>query len=219
MKNLKIEFCNFELEYTNKDKEYIDNVIQILNDKSEEVMNFFELKNLSRKVKIKFWDNVEEYRNFFNKSLKKYNKMIPDWEVARATNTLNECRIDILSLGEARKCRGHANDSVENLIQIIVHEFVHICHFEYNNHTSTMTWFMEALATNLAGQNNCKKLTCTLQEIVTEMPTNYGNYYLLGKYLLENYDKSQVLELAKNKELLEKSTEDIYNNTLKSIGE
>lgn len=83
MKNLKIEFCNFELEYTNKGKEYIDNVIQILNDKSEEVMNFFELKNLSRKVKIKFWDNVEEYRNFFNKSLKKYNKIMPDWEVAR----------------------------------------------------------------------------------------------------------------------------------------
>lgn len=175
MKNLKTEFCNFELEYTNKDKEYIDKVIQILNEKSEEVMDFFELKNLSKKVKIKFWNNVEEYKNFFNKSLKKYNKIIPDWEVARATNTLNECRIDILSLGESRKCRGHDNDSVENLIQIIVHEFVHICHFEYNNHTSTMTWFTEALATNLAGQNNCKKLICTLQDIMTETPKEEEN--------------------------------------------
>lgn len=54
---------------------------------------------------------------------------------------------------------------------------------------------------------------------MTETPTNYGNYYLLGKYLLENYDKSQVLELAKNKDLLEKSTEDIYNNTLKNMKE
>lgn len=219
MENLKIEFHDFELEYTNEDKEYIDNVIQTLNEKSKEIIKFFELKNLRRKVKIKFWDDVEEYRDFFNESMKKINKTIPDWEVGRAVNNMEECRIDILSLAEARKCRGHTNDSIENLIQIIVHEFVHICNFEYNNHMPSMSWFTEALATNLAGQNNCGKLTCTLQEIMAETPTNYGNYYLLGKYLLENYDKSQVLELAKNKDLLEKSTEDIYNNALKNMKE
>ena len=65
-------------------------------------MHFFNLERLERKVFIKLWDNLNEYRNFFNERMKEYNKKVPEWEVGRSISNFEECRIDLLNLEETK---------------------------------------------------------------------------------------------------------------------
>ena len=206
----KITFVYFEIEYSKKDTEEIQLIANKLKDKYLDIMHFFNLERLERKVFIKLWDNLNEYRNFFNERMKEYNKKVPEWEVGRSISNFEECRIDLLNLEETKKCRGHQNDTIDSLIKVCIHEFVHTCHYTYNGNKDAMTWFSEALATNLSNQYENLYFNCSLNDIL-DGKANYINYYSMGKYLIDNCDKNYILELAKNKELLEKDTADIYD--------
>ena len=148
--------------------------------------------------------------------MKNYNKKVNDWEVGRAINNQKECRIDLLCLSERKKCKGHADDTIDNLLKVTIHEFTHICHFEYCNHRPSMIWFNEALATNLSNQYDTLDINCSLEDIL-KGKAYYSNYYVMGKYLLDNYDKNHILELSKNKDLLEKETEKIFIHTVEYV--
>lgn len=213
-----IDFDYFEIKYSDKDIEYIQLIIQELKVKYLDIMKFFNLEKLERKVLIKFWDNLDEYRNFFNERMKKYNRKVQAWEVGRSTNNSKECRIDLLCLDEIRKCQGHQNDTTESLIKLCLHEFVHTCHFAYNGNSESMTWFNEALATNLSNQYENPYFNCSLEDILNGK-ARYVNYYSMGRYLIDNCDKDYILELAKNKQLLENDTTTIYNQALQYIGQ
>ena len=206
----KITFVYFEIEYSKKDTEEIQLIANKLKDKYLDIMHFFNLERLERKVFIKLWGNLNEYRNFFNERMKEYNKKVPEWEVGRSISNFEECRIDLLNLEETKKCRGHQNDTIDSLIKVCIHEFVHTCHYTYNGNKDSMTWFSEALATNLSNQYENLYFNCSLNDIL-DGKANYINYYSMGKYLIDNCDKNYILELAKNKELLEKDTADIYD--------
>lgn len=212
----KINFDYFEIEYSDKDTDYIHLIIQELKSKYLDIMKFFNLEKLDRKVSIKFWNNLIEYRTFFNNKMKKYNRTVQEWEVGRSTNNSKECRIDLLCLDERKKCQGHQNDNINNLIKVTIHEFVHTCHFAYNGNNNSMIWFAEALATNLSDQYENLYFDCSLEDIL-QGKTNYINYYTMGRYLIDNFSKDYILELAKNKELLEKDTINIYYQTLEYV--
>lgn len=209
-----ITFDSFEIIYG--DKEYIELVIEQFKNKYLDIMKFFNLEKLERDVSIKFWNSLDKYRTFFNERLKKYNTYVKDFETARSTINSNECRIDVLCLDERKKCKGHENDTVDRLIKVILHEFVHICHFTYSGNSSSMIWLLEALATNLSNQYDYLCINCSLEDILNGK-AKYINYYSMGKYLLDNYDKDYILELAKNKKLLEDNTPNIYNCTVKYV--
>lgn len=208
----KITIPYFDIEYTNQDQEYIELIINCLNDNYLEIMQFFNLSKLEKTVHIKFWNSITEYHTFFNEKLKIKNRSVPAWETVRATINSQEWRIDLLSL-EEEKSQGHENDTISNLMKVILHEFVHICHMAYINYSETMLWFAEALATALTNQyGDTFQITCS-QEDIFNGTAKYSNYYAMGKYLISNYDKEYILELAKDKELLTKTTANIYNET------
>ena len=216
---MKQEFDMFEIEYTESDLEYIDDLIKYFKNNYKNIMNFFHLKEFSKKVKIKFWDSKEEYINYFNKLYKEkgYNKTVQEWETARSFP--EEClKIFLISYKESLKCKGHSKDTLNDLFKVIVHEFVHACQFEYNHHTESLTWFLEALATNLSHQYEEYPLTLNVDlERIINGQVSYTNYRTMGKYLLDNYPKEYILELAKNRELLLKDTKKIYEETLEYI--
>ena len=130
---MKKRFCIFEIEYTESDNEYIYFLISEIQNKYLSIMDFFDINKLDHIVTIKIWNNLEKYRDYFSKM----NKSIPDWEVARATINKNEYCIDLMSLKERIKCKGHENDNLDNLLKAIVHEFVHICHMTFNDYNAT----------------------------------------------------------------------------------
>ncbi len=144
------------------------------------------------------------------------NKIIPDWEVARTTINKNEARIDLMCLKERIKCEGHENDNLENLLKVIIHEFVHICHITFNNYNGTMIWLGEGLATNLSNQFKKMEINCPLDDVI-QGKAKYINYYSMVKYLLDSFGKDYVLKLSKDKYLLERATNDIYYKTIDYI--
>lgn len=210
----KIVFDCFEIFYSNKDEKYIELLTQNLKNNYLSIMNFFNIKKFERKIIIKLWDNINDYRMFFNEKMKKHKIKVKEWEVGRSTNNPRENRIDLLCLEERKKCRGHQDDNINHMIKVCIHEFVHTCHFTYNNYTESMTWFSEALATSLSNQyGDLNFIDCKLNDILNGTAT-YFNYYSMGNYLLNNYSKEYILELAKNKDLLEKNTPTIFFEAL-----
>ena len=117
--------------------------------------------------------------------------------------------IDILTLEERRKCKGHNNDNIDTLLKCLIHEFVHICHLNYS--ANTLKLYDETLAVILSKQyNNCElHIDCTLDELLNKN-INYINYYTIGKYLFDTYDRKYILELLRDKKLLEEQTPIIY---------
>lgn len=100
----KINNDIFNIEYTNKDKSYINNVIKDFFNQVPDIMEFFNISKFNNKIKIKFWDNLDEYRSYFNKKFEKYGKKVEDWEVARTI--YNPSEIHLLSFSERLKCKG-----------------------------------------------------------------------------------------------------------------
>lgn len=211
---------NFDIEYGDMDIEYIDLLIESLLSKQEEIMSFFKIFRLDKKIKIKMWNNLDEYRKYVNDMLQKYNKVIPDWECGRSTNNPEESKIDVISYKERLKCKGHQNDTLDNMIKVTIHEFVHTCHTQYKDYKRSLTWYSEALATVLSEQYDPinLKLNCELDDILNAR-TNYEYYFSLGKYIFEVYGGEYALKLAKEPDFLESETPRLFSEAKKWIAE
>ena len=209
------EFDIFKIEYTKDDLNYIDDLVNYLKNNYKDIMNFFNLKEFNKKIEIKLWNDINLYRKDMND---KYNIKVPDWEVARGYRGKKGRNIDLLSLKEYKKSKGHENDTLDNLLKVIIHEFVHVCQFEYNNSTPTLTWFNEALATNISHQYEGYTLSLDVSlDSIIKGQASYINYYTMGKYLLNNYPKEYILKLSKDNDLLIKDTPKIYKETIEYI--
>jgi|GEM_PF-897860 len=202
----KISFECFELKYT--DKENVEEITKCLSKNYKDIMNFFNLKKLSQPVLIKIYDNIDEYRQSF---YDRYHKNIEDWETAR-TNYKGKY-IEMLSLKEAKKREGHSKENLDEYKNVLLHEFVHICHGEYNGNIKTETWFNEALATALTNQYPLsQKFDCTTDDINSNR-VNYRNYCDIGRYLISSYGKDNILALAKDDEAERKLLPTILEGT------
>lgn len=207
---MKKEFDNFTIEYTNDDLSYIGDLIQSFLISHKRIMQFFDLNSLDKKVEIKIWNDMEAYEKYIKGEMKRIFDVsikMHDWEVGRAITTKKESQIHLLSYKERLKRKGHSGDTLDSVIKVISHEFVHTCHAQYKHYQTTLTWFGEALATVLADQYSNQKLVldCTLEELLNGK-TNYVRYYTLGKYIFETYKKNEILKLASNNELLKEMT-------------
>ena len=60
MKKYESDF--YIIEYDEKDKKYIDLFVSTLNKSYQDIMNFFNLDNLEKKITIKLWNNVTDFR-------------------------------------------------------------------------------------------------------------------------------------------------------------
>ncbi|MBS7021415.1 MAG: hypothetical protein KH135_06170 [Firmicutes bacterium] len=208
--NMKKDFNNFTIEYTDDDITYIDDLIKQFLLAQKPIMNFFGIEKLDRKVEIKLWDNIHDYEKYIKSEMKRLFQIsvdIIDWEIGRAIINKKESQIHMLSYKERIKRKGHKLDTIDMMTTLIKHEFVHTCHEQYKQYQEILVWMNEALATTLIDQYGNQKLVldCSLEELLNG-EVNYICYYTLGKYLFEHYDHEYILELAQNNELLKSVT-------------
>ncbi len=52
----KISFANFNIEYNDKDVNYIDDLIQELKSEYQSIMDFFNLTSINHPISIKLWE-------------------------------------------------------------------------------------------------------------------------------------------------------------------
>lgn len=201
---------NFIIE-TDKNLEYIDELILYLNNNIKNIMNFFELKKLKSKVIIVIWNDLEQYKKHIEKFYIYQDYMCAD---------TNDGNINILSLEEAHKTKEHFSMSLDDMKSIICHEFVHICqqNCEIEKLDNDIIWFWEALATNLGNKEKFIEIpiNATYEEInnFNLLDNNYLISYTIGRYLLENLSHKKILEYVKYPSHLQKDLKKIITNAI-----
>lgn len=186
----------FDIYYTSSDEGYIEDVIDTLNTSLEEYLAFFNLDGLAEKVFIKFYDNIE--------SFKEYNANIcHNPHKPGRVGITRDNEIHMLSLSERLKER--PQDNFDIFLMGVKHELVHICHIAYKGNNKG-SWLAEGLANYLGSPRYEETLEgCTIEHLKTR--SKYKYCYTLTKYLIEHYSHEKVLEYAKNEDLLLEDTE------------
>lgn len=213
---MKYETDNFIIYYSEVDERYIEDIINILNNRVQRVLEFFKI-SINDKIIIKLYSDLEEYKNNINNSFKSnFEKGIDntlrtykDWMIA---NT-EDGNINMQSLDLVKSNINYRRYSQEEYCYNVIHEFVHICQQKIGS--TSPGWFWEVVATTL-GNPECHqetKETFTLDDLNNrfDLIDGYGAVYKVGKYLFENYDDNFILELVKDNEKLNSVMPDIIN--------
>ena len=203
---MRKETKEFIIEY-DKDIDYIADLIKKLEQEVDRILNFFELKNLKKKKKIKIWTSRKAYQTHLEKYVPKYY----EWMNADTFDG----NINLLSIEEYRKTREHSDITLEEFLENIIHEFVHSCQQEINPDSKNVEWFWGALATNLGNPFDYTiDLKFNEDQLINDfnsVPNNYEIAFTIGKYLLENYSHEDIMRYVRNPEILRKDARNIFN--------
>ena len=192
---------------------YLDELLNHLDEKTEQITSFFQITKYDTKIKIVIWDDLEKYKEHISKYMEYRDYMCGD---------TCDGNINILTLEEAHKEPPHKDMTLRELKNVTAHEFVHICHRyvqqgrkqdDYKD-----TWYYEVLATNLGNPDD---FTLKYNEITHEKLLNFNkennNYsmaYAIGRYMFENYSEEEMLEFAKYPKKLALAAEEIIDGTM-----
>lgn len=209
----KKESKYFQLVYTKKDNEYIDELFSYVEKESKNITLFFGLESFEEKVSIKLFDDLNSFRDACSEV--KGGAKVPLWLCGLSFRKNGKNHIYSLCLDEYKKTDGHNNCSLENFKQLITHEFVHACHRTYTN-IKLPIWLGEGLATFLSHQYDGSELlfNATLEQII-KGGANYINYYTMFSYALNKYGKYYVLKLLNDEKYLEDETKKLYDEVEK----
>lgn len=211
---MRYESSKFIVLYDASDKN-IYQLIETLEQKSQDIMDFFGLKKLNKKVIVKFYYSIEGYKAHLIPYLEEMKETYHEWMIA---DTMDD-NINMLELSLCRQLNSHKDETIKDQMENILHEFAHICHHELlgENNSHGHIWFSEALATNLSGQDyNENEIICNYDQLkndFTNTQNNYSTSYLMGKYMLSNYGKDFVLKLIKNWWLLDEFAPKLFEET------
>lgn len=173
----------------------------------ENIMQFFHINKLRNKKILKIWSNIDCYMEHLIPYVGQYK----DWMVADTYDG----NINLVSFDLYHKANPQYNNP-DSYKKLIIHEFVHICQQEINPNASGVSWFWEALATNMSNQAYpLSQIFCTRDELMfhfQELSNGYAISYTIGRYLLNYLSSSKVLEYVKKPELLISDTDAIIKN-------
>lgn len=203
---MKIDLESFVIE-CDKEIDYIQEVISVLENNTKSILEFFKLKNLSAKKKVIIWGDREEYKEHLKPFVKEYK----EWMCADTYDG----NINLLDISETRKSKKHKDIDIEEFGKGILHEFVHACQQEINSTSEGTVWYWEALATNLSGQKYTviSLKNCNFDKLKKNFNTvehGYSYAFTLGKFMLENYSNEKLLDYIKKPSLLKLEQDNIF---------
>lgn len=205
---------NFIIEY-DKEYDYLDSLVETLETEGKRILAFFDLEKLSEKQKIKIWSSIEEYKKHLEPYVEKYY----DW----MNGDTYDGNINMLDINECRKTHEHKDITMEKYLKIILHEYVHICQKEVTTNNKVISWFWEALATNLGNPYykivDIKYDKESLSNNFQSLKNNYPTAYTIGKYMLENIPHNKLIYYVKNPDILYQDSDMIIENTKKWFNE
>lgn len=199
VRRMKKELTNMTIHYHACDLAYIEDIVKKLEKKGKEILQFFHLQHLEKHLNIYLWDDVKQFEE----------NVHPRHAYTIGKANFKDHRIDVLSYQEILKREGHQQDSIESISDLILHEFVHICHGQYAG-PDYGCWVNEALATTISGQYDQEplNLNCNLEHILNG--TWHICYATMGKYILNQYGRDYFLKLAKDQEFAIQETKRLY---------
>lgn len=196
--------------YNQCDTDLIEGLSNYLDENAHIAFEFFNIQhNVDEKVKINIVPTKKEFNYLYikNRNLP-LDYHVPDWLVG--TSIFNKRQIIYLSLHDYKSTSNPMKDepfdnAFDYYKKTILHEFVHFVYGLYrekNNKGNTIRCFGEGIACYLSGQRDGKniKFKASCEKLLSG-GASYDQYYLVTKYLVENYDKNFVLQMLSNENL------------------
>lgn len=143
------------IQYTNNDLDYINLLIDKLNKISEEIINFFNIKQFGNKIYVVLNDSLDTFQKKYIQAgyYLEADGVVPKWSCGFAKGSI----VETLCLKEYKKTKSHENDTVDDLLYLILHEFTHSCHNKVNKNTVLKyAWLSKGLATTISHQYDNK---------------------------------------------------------------
>jgi len=192
----------FTFDYNETDAKYIEDLANYLEKAAQRIIDFFEIKHLTQPVYFKFWDSIKDFKKYLIDTDKGYES----WVVGHASG--KEYRIDLLSLKARREAPYHRKDAEKDLFEMVVHEFVHMCYYQYVNYKDNLLYIQEGLAIYLSNQYSDAKfpLSCSLEDLLNETQVDYSNYRLIFDHIFKTRSKDYILKLARDKQFATQET-------------
>ena len=200
--------------YNKSDKDLIGYLDNYLTEQAKRIFDFFEVEMPNTKISINIIPTKKEFDEIY-KSV--WNRNAESWCIG----FYDDKQITYLSLNDYKNT-SHAfkqedyGFALEYYKKTIVHEFVHYVNdlfkIKYGcGHTEK--YLSEGLATCLSNQkeNTNLKFDYSLDDILNSRGC-YNGWYLLTKYLIENYDKQFIFSLIKsNRKAREFLQDELYH--------
>ncbi len=194
-------------EFKDEESDLINEISIYLDKNADTIWEFFEIEKSDKKPKIILYNDKEYFDTAYRRDNNLPNDyIVPNWSVGTGTQDGN---INLLSLN-AYKGTPHEfnqNEYDKALLKFkrrVVHEYVHFVNMQFNqihNCSFTARFLVEGVAILLSEQYKdylSPQIDCTKEQILNKRDCKYANYYLLTRTLVNNYDKSFVLQLFKS---------------------
>lgn len=215
---IKKTFENALFEYESKDEKLILELNDYINKNVSYIYNFFgnDIKHeipiihiISTKREL---DTIYRERNEIRE-----DQEVPNWLIGFAGNE----DIYYLSLDDYKNTvhSFKPEDYEMKLLffkKTIIHEYVHFINKLFNkkyNVPLTIKCLVEGIAQLLSGQNDDKQIDFNYSlEDILRSSNCYNGWYLVTKYVVENYSHDKIIDLLLNKNKAEKFIIDIYDD-------
>ena len=194
----------FKFNYSETDKDLIVELEDYLNQKYEDIFNFFDSSLQKEQVEINIIPTKKEYDEIAKK-IREVDS-IPSWSIGIS----HDNKIEYVSLHDYKNTSHKFNEDkylekLDYYKKTIVHEYVHFVagiYLKNNNCDYPIKYLNEGIATYLSGQKDDIEIPFNFKiEDILESKSSYDAWYLLTKHIIEEYGKEYFLELFKNREL------------------
>ena len=204
-------------EYDIEDKELVDIVDSYIDENAERIIDFFELKDFHDKAKLKIWKTKQDFDKRV-KERRNNGQDVPKWTVGVSDFVGN---IDVVSLNDYQntshsKILENKEYALDYFKKNILHEYVHYINNIYSkniNNPYPLKCLTEGIAQYLSNQKeNIKdEFNYSLEDILNSNNC-YDGWFLLIKYIINNYSYSYLLSLFSNNNYATKEIEKIIND-------
>ncbi len=195
----------FVIEYTDNDLPYIDRLCKDIDNKAKEIIAYFNIDKINERFSLKLISTKKE----FSQTIKELTHFEDD---EYGTGFVKDKKMYCLSYLDY-KSTYYKDETYDDFVKTIIHEFVHTCHMFVVKGMS-IRCINEGLACYLSKQYENKEieLDCSIEDILENKYIDYKNYYIILKYIVENYDDNYVHEMIYNKEFAKKEIANVFQN-------
>lgn len=201
---------NYIIKYNECDKDYIDDLVNYINKEYNNILEFFGIEKLKKKLIISIYDDINKYKEYRGDN-------INDTSVGNMDVSDNNYYINVLSYKEYIKIKGNENKNVVDYYRLIIYELIHVVHEDYGTLHKSLIWIREGLAIYKSHQNDGvkKRLNkCKLVDLLEDNRCYYINYYVLIDYAFNKYEEDYIKNLISNPDIQIEETKKIFNGYL-----
>ena len=204
------EFDHAIFKYNLEDENLVFELNNYINENINEIYSFFELKDIISKATIIILSTKEEFDKEVRPLKKEYEEYgVPSWVIGFSLKD----KIYFLSLSDYKNTPHKDKIDLLAYKKTILHEYIHyiVGLYLFENKCSYPLRALNAgIAQYLSHQRD--KNIITLKHDLSEVldaTTAYSEWYLITKYIIDNYSKEYFLELLRDRD---KAIDFINNN-------